>query len=100
MKRLFLLALSITAGASVGCTSELLLWYSQPAKKAMEEALPIGNGRMGALIFGGIEEERLVLNEDGLWTGDENPSGDYDKMGAYQTLGDVLVHLDSGAAVT
>ncbi|MFT3870854.1 MAG: glycoside hydrolase N-terminal domain-containing protein [Nibricoccus sp.] len=46
----------------------LTLWYRQPAS-AWTEALPIGNGRLGAMVFGGIAEERLQLNEDSLWTG-------------------------------
>jgi len=33
------------------------------------EALPIGNGRLGAMVFGGIEKERIALNEDTLWSG-------------------------------
>lgn len=45
-----------------------MLWYKQPAKK-WEEALPLGNGRMGAMVFGGIRRERLQLNEDTLWAG-------------------------------
>lgn len=44
------------------------LWYEEPAKK-WEEALPIGNGRMGAMIFGGVKEEVLQLNEDSIWYG-------------------------------
>ena len=44
------------------------LWYRQPAK-VWEEALPVGNGRLGARIFGGITDERLQLNEDSLWDG-------------------------------
>ncbi len=44
------------------------LWYKQPAKK-WTEALPIGNGRLGAMVFGGIREERIQLNEDSLWSG-------------------------------
>ena len=74
---------------------DLTLWYQQPAadKQPMNEALPIGNGRMGALIFGAPERERISVNEDSLWTGGENPSGDYDTMGAYQVLGNVFVNL-------
>ncbi|GIO32478.1 MULTISPECIES: glycoside hydrolase family 95 protein [Paenibacillus] len=53
------------------------LWYKQPAKK-WEEALPLGNGRMGAMIFGGVRRERLQLNEDTLWAGypvqEDNPA--------------------------
>ncbi len=44
------------------------LWYEQPAKE-WTEALPVGNGRLGAMIFGGTENERLQFNEDTLWTG-------------------------------
>ncbi len=45
-----------------------VLWYRQPAAK-WTDALPIGNGRLGAMVFGGIETERLQLNEDTLWSG-------------------------------
>ncbi|PZD96261.1 glycoside hydrolase family 95 protein [Paenibacillus sambharensis] len=44
------------------------LWYEQPAE-IWEQALPIGNGRLGAMIFGGTAKERLQLNEDTLWAG-------------------------------
>jgi len=74
---------------------DLTLWYGQPAKTWMTEALPIGNGRMGGMIFGRITRERIQFNEDSLWTGDENPSGVYETMGAYQAFGDVYVNLPS-----
>ena len=49
----------------------LSLWYRQPATTLTNwtEALPVGNGRLGAMIFGGVERERLQLNEDTLWSG-------------------------------
>lgn len=47
---------------------DLVLWYRQPAKQWVE-ALPVGNGRLGAMVFGGIENERLQLNEDTLSAG-------------------------------
>jgi alpha-L-fucosidase 2 len=46
----------------------LSLWYRQPAK-VWTEALPLGNGRLGAMVFGGVEREQLQLNEDTLWAG-------------------------------
>ncbi len=46
----------------------LTLWYRQPARQWVE-ALAIGNGRLGAMVFGGIQRERLQLNEDTLWAG-------------------------------
>src|ERR1700737_595987 len=45
-----------------------LLWYAHPAREWVE-ALPIGTGRLGAMVFGGVESERLQLNEDTLWSG-------------------------------
>jgi len=53
---------------SEAAASALTLWYRQPASQ-WNEALPIGNGRLGAMIFGGIAEERLQLNEDTVWSG-------------------------------
>lgn len=45
-----------------------VLWYRQPAS-TWTEALPVGNGRLGAMVFGGIASERIQLNEDTLWSG-------------------------------
>jgi alpha-L-fucosidase 2 len=47
---------------------DLWLWYTRPAQEWVE-ALPVGNGRLGAMIFGGLETEHLQLNEDTLWSG-------------------------------
>src|SRR6218665_706979 len=44
------------------------LWYERPASQWVE-ALPVGNGRLGAMVFGGIGQERIQLNEDTLWAG-------------------------------
>ncbi len=44
------------------------LWYNRPAENK-NEALPLGNGRIGAMVFGGVEHERIIFNEDSLWTG-------------------------------
>src|ERR1700728_2387007 len=46
-----------------------LLWYRQPAKIWERDALPIGNGRLGAMVFGGVEEEKIQFNEISLWSG-------------------------------
>nr|WP_233530946.1 glycoside hydrolase family 95 protein [Paenibacillus alkalitolerans] len=47
---------------------EYKLWYNKPAK-SWEEALPVGNGRLGAMIFGKVYQEKLQLNEDSVWYG-------------------------------
>jgi alpha-L-fucosidase 2 len=49
-------------------TSPLKLWYNKPSAEWVE-ALPVGNGRIGAMVFGGVEEELLQLNESTLWSG-------------------------------
>jgi alpha-L-fucosidase 2 len=50
----------------------LSLWYRKPAEK-WTDALPIGNGRLGAMVFGGAPAERIQLNEDTLWAGSPRP---------------------------
>lgn len=74
--------------------SPLSLWFLNPAANAMNEALPIGAGRLGGLVFGGVERERIAFNESSLWTGDANPSGDYASMGAYQAFGSLFLSFD------
>jgi len=44
------------------------LWYERPAEE-WNQALPVGNGRLGAMVFGGVSQERIQLNEETLWTG-------------------------------
>jgi len=83
-----LLALTISAWADqqVVCDpAATRLWYQQPAAK-WEEALPVGNGRLGAMVFGGTAEERLQLNESTLWGGLPH---DYSNPGAGQHLSEL-----------
>jgi len=61
-------------GSAQPSVEPLSLWYRQPATK-WTEALPLGNGRIGAMVFGGVNRERLQLNEDTLWAG-----GPYDPV--------------------
>lgn len=67
MKKIILSLFVIIPLAGI-CQSSLKLWYQQPAK-VWTEALPIGNGRIGAMIFGGVNEELIQLNESTLWSG-------------------------------
>jgi alpha-L-fucosidase 2 len=67
-----LLALAAAAAATAqepAAVQPLTLWYRKPAAKWESEALPVGNGNVGAMIFGGVEHERLQLNEHSLWSG-------------------------------
>jgi alpha-L-fucosidase 2 len=60
-----------------------VLWYRQPGEK-WEQTLPLGNGRLGAAVFGGVDTERVIYNEDSLWSGWPEPNND--RQGAYQAL--------------
>ncbi|MBM0106862.1 glycoside hydrolase N-terminal domain-containing protein [Steroidobacter sp. S1-65] len=62
------------SGERAASNTQNLLWYEHPAAEWVE-ALPVGNGRIGAMVFGGVERERLQLNEDTLWAG-----GPYDPV--------------------
>lgn len=68
------------------------LWYERPAERWVE-ALPLGNGRLGAMVFGGREEERLQLNEDTLWSG---PGGDWNCPKAPELLGPLRRAISEG----
>lgn len=81
-----LLVLSVNAAAV-----DLKLWYDKPAVDWQKETLPIGNGRLGAMIFGGVPKERIQFNEDSLWIGDEVDTG------AYQAFGDLYLDFDQQA---
>jgi alpha-L-fucosidase 2 len=64
-----LLAASLAVAThSLAQDSRCTLWYRQPATNWVD-ALPLGNGRIGAMVFGGIERERIQLNEDTIWNG-------------------------------
>jgi alpha-L-fucosidase 2 len=70
------------AGASAAghsAAGDLRLWYDKPAGTDWLHALPVGNGRLGAMVFGNTDTERLQLNEDTLWSGGpydpDNPQG-------------------------
>ena len=87
MKKYFIgLAALISFSSKAQTNNNLKLWYTQPAAK-WTDALPIGNGRIGAMIFGGVEKERIQFNEETLWTGAPR---DYNRKGAYNYLGEIL----------
>lgn len=73
-------------------TATLKLWYAQPAEK-WTEALPLGNGRIGAMIFGGVEKDRIQFNEETLWTGGPR---DYTRPGASRYLDTIRGLLFAG----
>ena len=70
--------LSSSESSADETTRSNIIWYRKPAEN-WNEALPIGNGRLGGMVFGGIENERIQLNEDTIWAGEKrdrnNPAG-------------------------
>ena len=63
-------------------SENLKLWYDEPAEK-WTDALPLGNGRVGAMVFGGVDQDRIQFNEETLWTGGPR---DYSREGAVDYL--------------
>jgi len=72
-----------------------VLWYAGPAEK-WEDALPVGNGRLGAMVFGGVREDRLQFNEETYWTG-----GPYSTLveGGYRMLPEIQRLLFAGKSI-
>jgi len=68
MKKVILPFLASIIFFNVWSQSDLKLWYNKPARN-WNEALPVGNGRLGAMVFGRVEEELIQLNEETLWSG-------------------------------
>jgi len=98
--------------AAAGCTGRqdgptpMKLWYAQPADASAPDkadgwqndpewlkALPVGNGFLGAMVFGGVDRERLQLNEKSVWSGSPD---DNDNPDAYATLGEIRRLLFEG----
>src|ERR1700761_8349820 len=80
---LFALISSVGLAQSGSGSANQKLWYNRPAK-VWTEALPVGNGRLGAMVFGGVQEELIQLNEATLWTG--GPVRTNVNPGAYDNL--------------
>ncbi|MEO6719672.1 MAG: glycoside hydrolase family 95 protein [Ferruginibacter sp.] len=71
-KILQIFSLLITTACFAQEKAGLKLWYNQPAGKTWESALPIGNGRLGAMVYGNVEKEVVQMNEHTLWSGSPN----------------------------
>ena len=84
MKKYFFAIVSILLFSAYGIgqavNNDLKLWYKEPATKWLE-ALPIGNGSLGGMIFGGIENEHIQFNQESLITGTTQTVGNYQPFG-------------------
>lgn len=95
---------SVWAEQSQAPAEPILLSYIHPAETWESQALPIGNGRMGAMLFGGIDHDRMQFNEQSLWSGDndfDDVTAAYDcgdhHFGAYRNFGELTVHFIGGS---
>jgi len=68
MQKLLVSSLVAAAFAATAAAAPPVLWYRQPADRWVD-ALLIGNGRLGAMVFGMVQRERIQLNEDTIWNG-------------------------------
>src|SRR4051794_31023384 len=84
--------LLVAAATLHAATTDLRLWYKQPAVQ-WEEALPVGNGRLGAMVFGGTAKERIQFKESTVWTGEPH---DYAHAGAASHLNEIRQLLFDG----
>jgi len=91
----WLLQVSLAAGAdamgreSDGPRRDMVLWYRQPAEKWLE-AMPIGNGLLGAMVFGGTKLERVALNESSFWSGRPHDYNDPEALKYFPQIRDLV----------
>src|SRR3954470_25055300 len=89
----YFLALPLCAAAAQPTLSpETTVWFDAPATN-FTESTPLGNGRLGAMLFGGPDEERIVLNESSVWSGSRQ---DADCPDAYKVLPEIQKLLLEG----
>ncbi len=99
MKKLVTVLACVASFAA--CADEDTIWDNRPANNNWENSwYPLGNGRLGCMVDGGVRDLRLQFNVDSLWTGDKNLTADvhdnradqnYATMGAYQNFGELVL---------
>ncbi len=78
-------------GSAGAPAQKLALWYRYPSTSWMNQSLPIGNGQLGAMIFGGVKQDEIQFNEKTLWTGTST------SYGSYQNFGNLFITNDTVA---
>lgn len=91
-KRYCIVILAFVAAFDAAVAQQLQLWYDKPAQR-WEETLPLGNGRLGMMPNGKIQDESIVLNEISLWSGSAEDANNYD---AYKRVGEIQRLLIAG----
>lgn len=96
MIKVILLALGLSVCSHAATIGDMQLWYDKPAKK-WTEALPVGNGRLGAMVFGVPSAEQIQFNEVTIWTGKPH---EYQHEGAVKFLPQIRQLLQDGRQAT
>jgi len=100
MKRIFdltLILVLLVISTNAQNSKELKLWYKRPANN-WNEALPVGNGRLGAMVFGNPEKEHLQLNEETVWAGGPHNNVDAESKPYLVKVRDLLFEGEYKAA--
>ena len=82
MNKFFTILLVCLTGIGYAQNGQLKLWYEQPSGEVWTDALPIGNGRLGAMVYGNVEQELIRLNEHTVWSGGPNRNDNPDALNA------------------
>ena len=90
---LIIFQLNAQVKQTVTLGNDMKIWDNRPAKTWMEDAYPIGNGRIGGMIFGGIQKEHIQFNDNTLWTGNETDRG------MYQAFGDLYIDFANSDSI-
>jgi alpha-L-fucosidase 2 len=77
--------------SSAAADHDLTIWFEQPAEQ-WADALPVGNGRIGAMVFGGVKSERIALNEDTLWSGNPRDWNNPDAKAHLPIVRKLVIH--------
>mgnify|MGYP001201265409 CR=1 FL=1 len=94
MKIIHSAALLLGLVSTLPAFAQPVLWSDRPAREWMTEGYPMGSGELGAVPLGGVDLERVLLNEKSLWSGDEQ------EVGANQALGDIFIRFAHKGEVT
>ena len=97
MNKLIIITL-LLIGGQVFAQSDLKLWYDKPAGETWENALPIGNGRQAAMVFGNVPKETFQLNEHTVWSGSPNRNNNPDALEALPEIRELIFKGEYKAA--
>jgi len=91
MRLFFVILLQAIIIPAASQQAGLRLWYNKPAGDTWENALPIGNGRLGAMVYGNVNEEIIQLNEHTVWSGSPNRNDNPDALASLPEIRQLIL---------